>query len=77
MHKNKRGEFICAKPSKKDDGEQGEYGMCVLEEYEAPEKCVISAFRSLVYDYGEKNLSAAARKINGFNFIELRTLMPF
>lgn len=77
MRKNRKREFICGKPLKEDDGLQGEYGMCVLEENEAPPNCVISSFRDCAYNYGEKELARAARNVDGFKFIELRTLMPF
>ena len=66
MSRNERGNFVCE-----------DCRMCVLENYEAPEKCIISVFRDCICDYGEKELARAARNVVGFKFIELRTLMPF
>ena len=44
LHKNRDGEFICGKLSKEGEGNQGEWGMCVLEGYDSPESCPISEF---------------------------------
>lgn len=81
MGKNKKGEFICSSCSggEEDDVECDDDSnrMCILEGYEAPENCAIAISRSCARDYGEKELERAARNINGFKFIELRTLMPF
>lgn len=76
MRKNERGHFVCI--HEYDEGCDEDWNrMCVLENYEAPENCVIATFRNCVSDYGEKELGRAARDIDGFRFIELRTLMPF
>lgn len=81
MSRNKKGDFICFSCSGggEDDEERDDdfNRMCVLENYEAPENCVIETFRNCVRDYGEEELARAARNIEGFKFIELRTLTSF
>lgn len=44
LHKNREEEFICGDLSEEGEGNQGEWGMCVLEGYSAPEDCIISEF---------------------------------
>ncbi|MEK7182272.1 MAG: hypothetical protein AAB679_00740 [Patescibacteria group bacterium] len=41
LYKNKNGKCTCGKPE--TDG-NGEYGMCILENYDPPENCPISLF---------------------------------
>ena len=76
MHKNKGGEFICGKPSKEDDGINGEWGMCVLEGCDAPKNCIISLYKKRIYNLGKQNLSAVAKNVNGFKIIEQRMVLP-
>lgn len=65
LHKNKEGEFICGKLSKEGDGNQGEWGMCVLEGYSSPENCVISEFYS-----NWRNKSVPFVIVDGFKVVE-------
>ena len=44
LHRNKEGEFICGNLSEEGEGDQGEWGMCVLEGYGSPKNCPISEF---------------------------------
>ena len=44
LHRNNGGEFICGELSEEGEGNQGEWGMCMLENYSAPEDCLISEF---------------------------------
>lgn len=75
MHRNKKGEFICGRMSKEDDGDQGEWGMCVLEGYEAPENCIIALFKDRLREF-ERELPAIAKNVDGFKFIEPRMVLP-
>lgn len=75
IRKNKKGQFICRDTVSDDD--LGEYRRCVLEGFEAPEKCIMSLFRRRIRDYGRGELDRAAKIIDGLKFIELRTLSPF
>ena len=59
MHKNDR--FVCGPPTSPDNNSQGEYGMCVLEGYDAPDNCPIPKFFHEVFkanvEVGEKDFS--------------------
>ena len=61
MHKNKKGRFICGE----EEGENGngEFGMCMLEGYDAPDKCVVAEF------YGNFHKMKVQNTINGYKVV--------
>lgn len=65
LHRNNEGEFICGNLSEEGEGDQGEWGMCVLERYSAPPNCVISEF------YGNwRQKSVPFVMVSGFKVVE-------
>ena len=65
LHRNKAGEFICGRLSKEGDGNQGEWGMCVLEGYSSPENCPISEF---YHNWQQKSVPFVM--VDGFKVVE-------
>ncbi|MFA5386081.1 MAG: hypothetical protein WC297_00130 [Candidatus Paceibacterota bacterium] len=65
QRKNKKGEFICGDPLK--DG-QGEFGMCIIEGYDAPDDCVIAVFHDKLYKAHEKGI-VKVETVKGFRFV--------
>ena len=66
LHRNKMDEFICGKLSKEGDGNQGEWGMCVLEGYSSPpEDCPISEF---YHNWRQKSVPFVM--VDGFKVVE-------
>ncbi len=47
MRKNKEDQFICGELLENGNGE---FGMCVLEGYDAPDDCPVSEFQGKLYD---------------------------
>lgn len=76
MRKNKGGQFVCSFEEGDEECDDNGGRMCILENYEPPSNCVIAIFQKCIRDYGETELSRAARDIDGHKFIELRTLIP-
>lgn len=64
LHRNKEGEFICGELSEEGEGNQGEWGMCVLEGYSTPPNCVISEF------YSNWQYTSTIVKISGFKVVQ-------
>lgn len=48
MHKNKKEEFICGQLE--EEGEYGEYGLCMLEGYDQEENCPLISFFDQYHD---------------------------
>jgi len=65
LHRNRSGEFICGRPSKEGDGNQGEWGMCVLEGYNSSESCPISEFHC---NWRQKSVPFVM--VDGFKVVE-------
>ena len=65
LHRNKEGEFICGNLSEEGEGDQGEWGMCVLEGYNAPGNCVISEF---YHNWRQKSVPFVM--VKGFKVVE-------
>lgn len=65
LHKNTNNEFICGEPSEEDEGSQGEWGMCVLEGFSAPQNCPISEFYK-----NWRNKSMPFVMVDGFRIVE-------
>lgn len=55
LRKNKEDEFICGDPLESGlESGNGEFGMCVLEGYDAPEDCPIGKFSEVLYEAEKK-----------------------
>lgn len=49
LDKNSMGEFICGEESLENDSGNGIFGMCVMENYDAPDNCPIAEFYGAVF----------------------------
>lgn len=52
LNKSKEDRFICGVETTNGNGE---FGMCVLEGYDAPEGCIISDYYNMIYDLEQQN----------------------
>jgi hypothetical protein len=78
LHRNKREEFICGEENKESEG-NGEFGMCVLQGYDAPDECPLSKFDGIVFAREEsKNLPVKTLVVNEkeFKVISANDIMP-
>jgi len=70
LNRNKKGEFICGQ--ERENG-NGEFGMCVLENYDEPFDCPIDKFYSAIYEKEQNNcLPVKKIKIDGKIFLLVR-----
>lgn len=68
LHHNRRGEYLCGIPQGNSEDAQGEFGMCVLEGYEAPTSCPISSFLGRVYELKRKG-DLSIEEVAGYNLV--------
>lgn len=52
LNKNKEGQYICGVETFNGNGE---YGMCVLEQYDAPSDCPIADYNGKIFELEQKN----------------------
>jgi hypothetical protein len=76
MHKNLYGEFICGAPYIRG-GEQGEIGMCIVENYMPPKDCTFISFQNrLLADYKKYKKIAERKRVLGFKVLKSNQIKP-
>lgn len=71
LNRNKKGEFICGQ--ERESG-NGEFGMCILENCDAPFDCPIDDFHTAIFEKEETNtLPVKKIQIDGKTFLLVRT----
>lgn len=71
IHKNKNDEYTCGEV---EESGNGEYGMCVLEEYDPPENCPINLFYRI--SHSENFSEAFKEKKFLFGGLEYSVIKP-
>ena len=76
MYKNLNGEFICGAPYVRG-GEEGEIGMCTIENYIPPKDCTFISFQNrLLVDYEKYQKIAERKRVLGFKVLKSNQVQP-